>query len=249
MIGVVGTLTYMSPEQVRGHGVEAPSDIFSLGCLLYEMLVGKPPFREKNLREMLRALVQSPTPRLPDTLDTPLRADLQRVVDACLAKEADQRPTAAEVADALRLILGRIRGTPMPAADEPRAEAAPVATARLRVVLVDDDELSRTVLRECLPDHDVEIVAECADGFAAAKAARDLRPDLLVMDVDMPKLNGIEVMELVGPHVGVIFVTAHEEYAGMAYDRDAIDYVVKPVEPLRMEAALARARERLKRSS
>jgi CheY-like chemotaxis protein len=235
----------MSPEQVRGGLVDARSDVFSLGCLLFEMLTGRPPFREKNLREMLRALVQSPTPRLPATVESPYAADLQRIIDDCLAKEAEKRPSSAEVADALRLVLSRLRGLPPP-------EAAPAAVAdppprRLRVVLVDDDELSRTVLRECLPDLEVEILAECADGFAAAKAVRELRPDLLVMDVDMPKLNGFEVMELVGHDVGVIFVTAHEEYQSLAYDQDAIDYVVKPVEPLRMEAALARARERLHR--
>ena len=78
----------------------------------------------------------------------------------------------------------------------------------LRVAIVDDEELARRVLREYLDSYeDVEIVAECANGFEAVKVVTDLKPDLLLLDIQMPRLDGFEVLELIGHEVGVIFVT------------------------------------------
>jgi two-component system LytT family response regulator len=79
----------------------------------------------------------------------------------------------------------------------------------MRVAIVDDEELARNVVREYLSDcDDVEIVAECANGFEAVKAVSEVKPDLLLLDIQMPRLDGFEVLELVGREVGVIFVTA-----------------------------------------
>src|SRR6187455_2668010 len=119
---------------------------------------------------------------------------------------------------------------------------------RLRVAIVDDEALARAVLREYLsPMADVEIVAECANGFEAVKVVAELRPDLLFLDVQMPKLDGFEVLELVGRDVAVVFVTAFDQYAIRAFDVHAVDYLLKPFSPERLGEALARARERLKR--
>src|SRR5918996_1119261 len=99
----------------------------------------------------------------------------------------------------------------------------------LRVVIVDDEPLARAVVREYLAPHvDVEIVAECGNGFDAVKAVTDLSPDLLFLDVQMPKLNGFEVLELIGRQVPVIFVTAYDEYALRAFEVHAVDYLLKP---------------------
>ncbi|MCM2258393.1 MAG: response regulator [Vicinamibacteria bacterium] len=118
----------------------------------------------------------------------------------------------------------------------------------MRVAIVDDEALARAVLREYLSAHaDVEIVAECANGFEAVKAAAEHAPDLLLLDVQMPKLDGFEVLELIGRQVGVIFVTAYDEYALKAFEVHAVDYLQKPVGRERFDAALARARERLGR--
>lgn len=116
----------------------------------------------------------------------------------------------------------------------------------MRALIVDDEELARTVLRELLAAHpEVEIVGEAANGFAAVKLAEELAPDLLFLDIQMPKLSGFEVMELLGDKVAVIFVTAYDEFALRAFDVHAIDYLLKPVEPARLGEAIGRAAQRL----
>jgi len=116
----------------------------------------------------------------------------------------------------------------------------------MRVLIVDDEELARKVLRELLAVHpEVEIVGEAANGFAAVKLAEELAPDLLFLDIQMPKLSGFEVMELVGEKIAVVFVTAYDEFALKAFDVHAVDYLLKPVEPARLAEALARAAQRL----
>jgi len=119
---------------------------------------------------------------------------------------------------------------------------------RLRIAIVDDEELARAVVREYLGGMpDVEVVAECANGFEAVKAVSDLQPDVLILDVQMPKLNGFEVLELVGRDVAVVFVTAYDQYAIRAFEVHAVDYLLKPFGADRLAAAIDRVRERLGR--
>ena len=116
----------------------------------------------------------------------------------------------------------------------------------LRVVVVDDEPLARAVVREYVGAHPgVEIVAECANGFEAVKAVTELSPDLMFLDVQMPKLSGFEVLELIGRSVPVVFTTAFDEYALNAFEVHAIDYLLKPFSAERFAEALTRARERL----
>ena len=97
----------------------------------------------------------------------------------------------------------------------------------LRAVIVDDEELARLFLREMLRPHpEVEIAAECANGFEAVKAIGETRPDVLFLDVQMPKLNGFEVLELIERGPAVIFVTAWDQYAVRAFDAHAVDYLL-----------------------
>lgn len=117
---------------------------------------------------------------------------------------------------------------------------------KIKLAIVDDEELARKLLREYLSAYDdIEVVAECANGFEAVKAVTDLKPDLLLLDIQMPRLNGFEVLELIGREAGVIFVTAYDQYALRAFDVHAIDYVLKPVSEERLREALERARSRL----
>ena len=117
---------------------------------------------------------------------------------------------------------------------------------RIRAVIVDDEELARQVLREFLSSHpEVEIAAECANGFEAVKAVAEQKPDLVFLDIQMPKLDGFEVLELIGPGAAVVFVTAYDNYAIKAFEVHAVDYLLKPIGAERFEAALKRAKERL----
>lgn len=118
---------------------------------------------------------------------------------------------------------------------------------KIKAIIVDDEELARRVLREyAAAAGDLEIVAECANGFDAVKAISDLGPDLVFLDVQMPKLNGFEVLELIGREVAVIFVTAYDSYAMKAFDAHAIDYLLKPFSRERFDTALERARQRIR---
>jgi two-component system LytT family response regulator len=133
----------------------------------------------------------------------------------------------------------------------------PTDTPRLRAIVVDDEESARDLLCEYLAAHpEVEIVARCANGFEAVKAVTELAPDLLFLDVQMPKLSGFEVLELLGIQEArearekapaVIFTTAWDQYAVQAFEVHAVDYLLKPFPPERLAAALARAGERLAR--
>lgn len=116
----------------------------------------------------------------------------------------------------------------------------------LTAVIVDDEELARSLLLEyAAASGGLEIVAECANGFEAVKAITEKQPDLVFLDVQMPKLNGFEVLELIGGEVAVIFVTAFDQYAMRAFDEHAVDYLLKPFSLERFQTALARARARL----
>src|SRR5215469_3731923 len=123
-------------------------------------------------------------------------------------------------------------------------ETSKVRVNGLRAILADDEEVARSFLREMLAEHPgIEIVAECGNGFDTVKAVNELRPDLLFLDVQMPKLDGFEVLELLDCRPAVIFVTAFDQYAMRAFDAHAVDYLLKPFGRERFERALARAHE------
>ena len=115
----------------------------------------------------------------------------------------------------------------------------------LRVVIVDDEEPARLALRQDLDAvGGVEIIAECANGFDAVKVVSGRRPDLIFLDVQMPKLDGFDVLELIGADVPVIFVTAYDTFALRAFEVHAVDYLLKPFARERLAAAIERARAR-----
>ena len=123
---------------------------------------------------------------------------------------------------------------------------------RIGVLLVDDEAPARSLLREYLGAHaDIDVLGECANGFEAVKAIAEKSPDLVFLDVQMPKLDGFEVLELLDPDPrtgsapAVIFCTAYDEYALKAFEVHAVDYLLKPFGRERLAEALSRARERV----
>jgi len=168
---------------------------------------------------------------------------VERVLDRCLAKAPQDRyPSAADLLADLREARRRLGADAEPGERPAPARPAP---AVLRVLVVDDEEPARTLLREYLERAGgIEIVGECRNGFEAVKAVNDLGPDLLFLDIQMPKLNGFEVLELLGREVAVVFVTAFDEHALRAFEVNAVDYILKPVSPERVKATLDRARPR-----
>jgi two-component system LytT family response regulator len=118
----------------------------------------------------------------------------------------------------------------------------------IRTLIVDDEALARRRLRRLLEaEHDVEIVGEAASGGDAVEAIRELRPDLLFLDVQMPEMDGFGVIEAVGVDrlPAVVFVTAFDQYAVRAFEVQALDYLLKPFDAERLRGAFARARQHL----
>ncbi len=110
-------------------------------------------------------------------------------------------------------------------------------------LLVDDEELARGLVREHLQSHpEIQIIGECANGFEAVKATTELSPDLMFLDIQMPKLNGFEVLELMNPQPATIFITAYDQHALKAFEAHAVDYLLKPFSEARFEEALAKAK-------
>ncbi|MCC6349591.1 MAG: response regulator [Candidatus Eisenbacteria bacterium] len=113
-------------------------------------------------------------------------------------------------------------------------------------MIVDDELPARALLREYLQAHpDFEVAGECANGFEAVKAISETRPDLAFLDVQMPKLDGFEVLELLDDPPAIVFATAYDEFALKAFEVHAVDYLLKPFGRERLAEALDRVRERL----
>ncbi|MBE9600046.1 LytTR family DNA-binding domain-containing protein [Pedobacter sp. MC2016-24] len=116
----------------------------------------------------------------------------------------------------------------------------------IRAILIDDESLARDVVKHYLSSFpEVEVVAECSDGFEGIKAIAQHQPDLIFLDIQMPKITGFEMLELIDKHPAVIFTTAFDEYAIKAFEVNAIDYLLKPIEQSRFEQAMQRLPARL----
>ena len=238
---VVGTVEYMSPEQALGRDVDHRTDIFSLGVMLYEMAAGRRPFSGATPSETMARILQA-QPDAVARFNYEVPEELERVIRKCLEKDRERRYQSA------RELIVDLKNLERDSSPE-RMPSAGTAVAQRRTigaVIVDDEELARQLLREYLTvSRDVEILAECANGFEAVKAISERKPDIVFLDVQMPKLDGFEVLELIGRDVAVIFVTAFDQYAMKAFDAHAVDYLLKPFSQERFEKALERARQRL----
>lgn len=109
----------------------------------------------------------------------------------------------------------------------------------MKVVIIDDEPLARTVVKEYLAGYEhMKVVAECNDGFEGCKAISELSPDVIFLDIQMPKINGFEMLELIEQPPAVIFTTAFDEYAIQAFETNAVDYLLKPFSKERFDKAI-----------
>ena len=111
----------------------------------------------------------------------------------------------------------------------------------MKTIIIDDEPLARSIIREYLQHHpELELVAECNDGFEGVKAIQQLQPELIFLDIQMPKINGFEMLELIEDPPSVIFTTAFDEYAIKAFESHAVDYLLKPFSRERFDKAVSK---------
>jgi two-component system LytT family response regulator len=114
----------------------------------------------------------------------------------------------------------------------------------MKVVIIDDESLARSMVKEYIAAHkDLEVMQECSDGFEGVKAINQHQPDLIFLDIQMPKINGFEMLELIEQPPAVIFTTAFDEYAIKAFEAHAIDYLLKPFDQERFDKAIKKWRD------
>jgi two-component system, LytTR family, response regulator len=117
---------------------------------------------------------------------------------------------------------------------------------KIRVLIIDDEPLARDLVRKYLSDNpDLEVLGECENGFDALKAIQELKPDLLFLDIQMPKIDGFELLEVLDPKPEIIFTTAFDQYAIRAFEMNAVDYLLKPFSKVRLEQAVEKAKARI----
>ncbi|MGA1976950.1 MAG: LytTR family transcriptional regulator DNA-binding domain-containing protein [Bacteroidales bacterium] len=113
---------------------------------------------------------------------------------------------------------------------------------KIRTVIIEDEAPAREILKHYLKDyHELEIIAECADGFSGLKAISELKPDLVFLDIQMPRLTGFELIEVMTEKPAIIFTTAYDQYAIRAFEMNAVDYLLKPFPRERLHAAVTKA--------
>src|ERR1700682_46558 len=111
----------------------------------------------------------------------------------------------------------------------------------MKIIIIDDEPLARSIIKEYLQYHsELELIAECNDGFEGVKAIQQLQPDLIFLDIQMPKINGFEMLELIEEPPAVIFTTAYDEYAMKAFENHAMDYLLKPSSRDRFDKAISK---------
>jgi len=117
---------------------------------------------------------------------------------------------------------------------------------KIKVLIIDDEPPARDIIKHYLTgDPDIEIAGECENGFEALKMINELKPDLIFLDVQMPKITGFELLELLPDPPQIVFTTAYDEFAIRAFEMNAVDYLLKPFAKTRLYQAIDKARQRL----
>ena len=120
---------------------------------------------------------------------------------------------------------------------------------KLKAIIIDDEKLARDLIRNYLSQYDsIEIIGECENGFEGIKSINENNPDLIFLDIQMPKLNGFEMLELIEENYNIIFTTAYDQYALKAFDVNAIDYLLKPFSRDRFKEAVNKVIDKINNS-
>ncbi len=116
----------------------------------------------------------------------------------------------------------------------------------IKTIIVEDEKLARDLIKDYLQNHeDFEIIGEYEDGFSGLKAINEMKPDLIFLDIQMPKLTGFEMLEVLEHHPAIIFTTAYDQYALKAFEHNTLDYLLKPYSKDRFDEAVGKARVRV----
>ncbi|RPI71249.1 MAG: response regulator [Ignavibacteriales bacterium] len=120
----------------------------------------------------------------------------------------------------------------------------------MKAIIVDDEHLAREIIKKYLAGkEDIEVISECSNGFDAVKDITEKKPDLVFLDIQMPKLNGFEMLELLDEHPAIVFTTAYDNYAIKAFEVNAVDYLLKPFSEERFNEALNKVIERIEQKN
>ncbi len=241
---VIGTPAYLSPEQAQGQTLDARTDIYSLGIVLYEMATGKLPFNSDDIASLLLQQVKSNPPPMSQFVQN-FPSSLEAVIFKALDKQPPRRfQTAAQMAEALEAGLAE-SGSPELVRDTRLSSSMTGERARtLRIMLADDHTLLRQTLAGMLESSgNYVVVADAGDGETALAKVLAVLPDLLLLDLNMPGKNGLDILPDIrrkAPQVKVMVLTGREEdvYIVRALRSGAHGYVLKSIDQQELIAAV-----------
>jgi len=242
---IVGTPYYMSPEQALGRPVDARSDLFSLGVVLYEALAGKRPFESESVTETMMNIIMTEPPELP-TIEPAIPPTLIAVVNRCLQKKPENRfQTAGDMAEALDGLDFRVI-TPPPAPKPKKVDAPTVAVPVAqqpremplpgqRALIADDDPVARYLIANVLAERRIAF-DEAANGADAVKSLKKNEYTFIFLDLLMPRIDGWGVIDYVRRVKGakpprIFIVTGVKNQTLSVADRDIVAGVIyKPLD-------------------
>lgn len=232
---IIGTPAYLSPEQAQAQALDRRTDIYSLGVVLFEMATGQLPFNEDEIPALLLQHVKSPPPQ-PRLLNPEIPVALEGVIFKALEKNPARRyQTAEAMAQALEAVYKREGSTP--SGGEERSlratQPAPPVRAALRIMLADDHTILRKSLASFLSENgEFNVVGEAADGVVALEKALDLQPDVILLDLNMPRRGGLDILPELRTHLPntrILVLTGRDEefYIMQALKLGAHGYLLK----------------------
>ncbi|MEL6151020.1 MAG: protein kinase [Chloroflexota bacterium] len=226
---VIGTPAYLSPEQAQGLDLDRRTDIYSLGIVLFEMVTGELPFNADDIGALLLQQVKQQPPK-PSSMNPEVPVALENIIMRALEKKPDRRYQTAE---AMAGALDAVVDVPGPAIEARRTATVQFKKRTIRVMLADDHNVLRKTLTSFLEQReDIVVVGEAENGEAALQQATALLPDVLILDLNMPGMSGLEVLPKIkqeAPSVKVLVLTGREEdwYIVQALRAGANGYLMK----------------------